>query len=52
MILYCGTVFGIAKQDICALHHEFLQGKGVFRIVKFLTNLMSEARDRRGMAAD
>ncbi|WP_196786509.1 hypothetical protein [Burkholderia territorii] len=24
IILYCGTFFGIAKQRICAMHHEFL----------------------------
>jgi hypothetical protein len=23
-VLYCGTIFGIAKQPICAMHHEFL----------------------------
>ncbi|WP_431820273.1 hypothetical protein [Burkholderia sp. F1] len=51
-VLHCGTGFGIAKQDICALHHEFLQGKGLFRIVKFWTGLTSEARDTHGMVAE
>lgn len=34
--MHCGTIFGIAKQKICALHHEFSEGRDLFRIVKFL----------------
>ncbi|WP_321804689.1 hypothetical protein [Burkholderia sp. BCC1993] len=33
-VLYCGMIFGIAKQRICAVHHEFLQSRDLFHIVK------------------